>query len=397
MMKLKYLLLFFVVIAFPQSLENINSWTYQLQNIDPTEVAQNTTFEMIVMDYSLTGSDDGAYSAEEIQLIKNSGKFAICYISIGEAEDYRSYWQNSWSNNPPEWLGAENPDWSGNFKVKFWYSEWQNIIFNWLDIIIAQGFDGIYMDIIDAYYYWMEEVNQSQQEPYGAVYMIDFVENIRNYLNENGGENMVVIPQNGEEIVWENNVSENDVQTYLSICDAIGIEDIFFYGDLDEDNLYNPNEERLNLLTDVYQLAGVKVFSVEYLTQLNLIEQYLAVANQNNFVPYCSVRDLDVLTDGFLPPELVKFKVVLHNYPQTQEFSYFVQTSNFDLIQQCREQLELPEEQRSLHINGEIEFGDGGFNSLWSWHIDPENWLLTEISIELCDGVPSDVENDLDY
>ena len=111
----KIILFVILTVVLSQSLENIDSWAYQLQNLDPNEVTQNNTFELIVMDYSLTGNDEGAYSIEEIQLIKNSGKLAVCYISIGEAENYRSYWQNSWNNNPPEWLGAENPDWEGNF------------------------------------------------------------------------------------------------------------------------------------------------------------------------------------------------------------------------------------------------------------------------------------------
>jgi len=387
----------FIIFAYPQTFENVNSWAYQLQNLDPNEVSQNNTFDMIVMDYSVSGSDDDAYSTEDIQLIKNSNKLAICYISIGEAEDYRSYWQSAWSSNPPDWLGAENPDWEGNFKVKFWNSEWQNIIFDWLDTIIAQGFDGIYLDIIDAYYYWMEEVPNSQQEPYAAVYMIDFVENIRNYLTENGGENMVIIPQNGEYIVWENNVTENDIQRYLSTCDAIGVEDLFFYGNQDINNSYNPDEERLELLIDVYQPAGWPVFSIEYLTHQNKITQYLQVAGENNFIPYCSMRELDVLTDGFEPSEPVTFKVTLHNLQQTEENIYFVQTLNDELIQQCREQLDLPEEQRSWHINGELEFGNGGFNSPWNWHIIPNEWQLAEMSIELCDGNPINVENDLDY
>ena len=313
----KIILFVILTVVLSQSLENIDSWAYQLQNLDPNEVTQNNTFELIVMDYSLTGNDEGAYSIEEIQLIKNSGKLAVCYISIGEAENYRSYWQNSWNNNPPEWLGAENPDWEGNFKVKFWYAEWQNIIFNWLDTIITQGFDGIYMDIIDAYYYWLEEVNQNQQEPYSAVYMIDFIENIRNYLNANGGGNMVVIPQNGEYIVWENNVTENDVQRYLNTCDAIGVEDLFFYGTQDMNNSYNPDNERLELLTEVYQPAGWSVFSVEYLTHQNKINQYLEVAEENGFIPYCSVRDLDELTDGIgtvTPFPINSGRLVFHRY-----------------------------------------------------------------------------------
>lgn len=41
---------------------------------------------------------------------------------------------------------------------------------------------------------------------------------------------------------------------------------------------------------------------------------------------------------------------------------------------------------------GPLRSGDGGFNRLWSWHIDPEEARLTEAAIEVCDGRPSYVE-----
>ncbi|NOZ08074.1 MAG: hypothetical protein GXO91_04240 [FCB group bacterium] len=143
--------------AFAQpGLAGADTWAYQLQNIDIQTVADNESFEMIVMDYSADGSDEQKFSAGDIATIKNSGKLAIAYISIGEAEDYRFYWQEDWLTAPPEWLGEENPDWPGNYKVKYWYPDWQNIIFTYIDTIYTQGFDGLYMDLIDAYWYWME-------------------------------------------------------------------------------------------------------------------------------------------------------------------------------------------------------------------------------------------------
>ncbi|MEJ2568750.1 MAG: hypothetical protein P8Z50_07775, partial [candidate division WOR-3 bacterium] len=64
-------------------------------------------------------------------------------------------------NNPPEWLEEENPDWEGNFKVHYWDEDWKNIIFgtdsSYLQIILDAGFDGAYLDIIDAYYYFEEK------------------------------------------------------------------------------------------------------------------------------------------------------------------------------------------------------------------------------------------------
>ena len=82
----------------------------------------------------------------------------ISYISIGEAEDYRYYWKNEWISNPPVWLAGENPDWEGNYKVRYWQKEWQNIIYgsesSYIYKIIITGFDGAYLDIIDAFEYF---------------------------------------------------------------------------------------------------------------------------------------------------------------------------------------------------------------------------------------------------
>lgn len=82
----------------------------------------------------------------------------LAYLSIGEAEDYRHYWRDQWSTAPPAWLGPENPHWPGNFRVRYWHPDWQSIIMGHsdssLDQILAQGFDGVYLDIIDAYEYY---------------------------------------------------------------------------------------------------------------------------------------------------------------------------------------------------------------------------------------------------
>ncbi|HDY86607.1 MAG TPA: hypothetical protein ENH82_00655 [bacterium] len=132
-------------------------WAYWLQSINIQTIVNDTSFQLIVMDYSPDGLDSLKFTPAQIDSVKNSGKYAIGYISIGEAEDYRYYWDTSWTSSPPAWLGPVNPDWPGNYKVRFWDPQWQNIIFEYIDTIINQGFDGIYMDIIDGYYYWSVE------------------------------------------------------------------------------------------------------------------------------------------------------------------------------------------------------------------------------------------------
>lgn len=127
------------------------------------DAVTNTDYDLLIMD--LFSNQIEAYTAAEVNQLrqKASGgtRLVVCYMSIGEAEDYRYYWQSSWTNNPPSWLSEENPDWEGNYKVKYWDADWQSIIYGnenaYLDKILAAGFDGVYLDIIDAFEYYENE------------------------------------------------------------------------------------------------------------------------------------------------------------------------------------------------------------------------------------------------
>lgn len=286
-----------VSLSFAQELSNANTWAYQLQDINISAVAANSTFDLIVIDYSQDGTDAEKFTSAQIQQIKDSGKLAICYISIGEAEDYRYYWQPSWNTTPPTWLGEENPDWAGNYKVKYWETEWQNIVLDYVDTIIAQGFDGIYLDIIDGYYYWTEEAPVSEREPFADTLMVDFVYKLRQHIDNATSNTFYIIPQNGAFVIDDANASAALRSKYFSAIDAIGVEDVFFYGNLDMNNLYNPDNDRIAILTD-YLNAGKKVFSIEYLSDQPKIDQYENVAATNAYIPYVCDRELNSLCDG---------------------------------------------------------------------------------------------------
>jgi cysteinyl-tRNA synthetase len=134
--------------------ENYNS------KADFINAVTSTNYDLLIMD--LFFDDTIAFLPAEIDQLKvksNGGRrLLISYMSIGEAEDYRYYWESGWYNNSPFWLDGENPHWEGNYKVRYWEPEWQNIIFgndnSYLHKIIGAGFDGAYLDIIDAFEYY---------------------------------------------------------------------------------------------------------------------------------------------------------------------------------------------------------------------------------------------------
>ena len=45
--------------------------------------------------------------------------------------------------------------------------------------------------------------------------------------------------------------------------------------------------------------------------------------------------------------------------------------------------------------NGIVVRGDVGVNEGYSWHIDPDSLEFADMTTEVCDGLPSDVENEI--
>ncbi|MFV8353493.1 endo alpha-1,4 polygalactosaminidase [Flavobacterium sp. XS2P14] len=120
----------------------------------------STNYDLLIMD--LFFKDNTQFTSSEITQLKNKAnggkRLILSYMSIGEAENYRYYWQPSWNTNKPSWLDTQNPIWAGNYKVKYWNKEWQNIIYDnnnsYVKKIIDSNFDGVYLDIIDAFEYY---------------------------------------------------------------------------------------------------------------------------------------------------------------------------------------------------------------------------------------------------
>ena len=94
---------------------------------------------------------------------EGAARLVAAYMSIGEAEKYRPYWQKSWEKNPPCWLWTANDAWSGSYRAKYWHKQWQQILMGnqdaYLDRILAAGFDGVFLDVVDVFYEFEQLAN----------------------------------------------------------------------------------------------------------------------------------------------------------------------------------------------------------------------------------------------
>ena len=129
-----------MMLGVAKTLGEVKTWGYQLQNIKPKKIAASP-YDLVVIDYA---SDDGPFTKAQVEEMQRkpdgSRRLVVSYMSIGEAETYRPYWNKAWKKEPPPWLGKENREWRGNYGVKFWEPGWQALIFDYAERDRRGGF-----------------------------------------------------------------------------------------------------------------------------------------------------------------------------------------------------------------------------------------------------------------
>lgn len=257
---------------------------YQLQGANYDQL-KSLNVKYLIVDIDDDGSG-AQLSEDQIEKLKEDGKVVLSYLSIGEAEEYRSYWQSGWTVGNPEFLDEENSDWPGNYKVKYWYPEWQEIIKGQLDKIVDAGYSGVYLDIIDAYEYYAPGGESGLNRSSAAEDMIAFVANIRNEARVvKGKENFLIVPQNSPELYLDY------YDLYKPVVDGFGKEDTWY----NEDGQITEVDQTKNLLAlDKAVADGKFVLAIDYPTQENNICDFYKKCLLRGF--YCTVsnRALDL-------------------------------------------------------------------------------------------------------
>ncbi len=272
--------------------KNAKTWAFQLKNLGPEEQAKlaASPYDVIVIDSEdYPGGVERPLKPAEIEAMKKkpdgSKRLVIAYFSVGEAESYRYYWQKEWTKRKPAWVGKENKEWKENFLVKYWEPTWQNIIFGrpeaFADRVLAQGFDGFYIDRADAYYYFGDNADVRQK-------MRDFIIKLTNYMRAKKPD-VAILVQNAEELL--------DNKAYVEAIDGIAKEDLLFgISHKEERNKADDVAESSALLKSA-QASGKKIFVIEYLTRAGYIAEAKKRLDELGFVMYTGPRGLGAMVD----------------------------------------------------------------------------------------------------
>ena len=318
------------------TLSDVNQWLYLIDvNVEPETIAQiaASAYDMVVLDFIPSEENNTDYPmAEVISQLHNAPqpKLAIAYIDVGQAEDFRTYWQSGWGIGDPEWIITGDPDgWEGNFPVAYWYDEYRDIWLGekgYLQAILEAGFDGVYLDWVEAYSdedvaaYAIEDGADARQE------MIWWVGDIGDF-GRSQNPDFIVISQNAAELAQSDE--------FVGMIDAISQEQVWFDGGADNDppgdcplprtdeaidtdayydslsaacrdqydefpesTLHVSSEEYLRDLK-LAQSKGLIIFTVDYALEPDNINWTYETSRDLGFVPFVGGRALDRFVEPF--------------------------------------------------------------------------------------------------
>ena len=269
----------------------IHNWAYWLDNPHLDQLGQSQ-YELVVIDYSADGSAQKAFTAQQIEQLRQSScqRRVVAYLSIGQAESYRGYWQQNWKEGSPAWLGPPDPNWDKNYWVNYWDPAWQHLIYRYLDAIIAAGFDGVYLDRIDAY-----------QEAYAAGHeddMVQFVSNLAHYARTHSslGADFGIIVQNAEDLA-------QDHPDYVRLVTGIGREEVYVQATNQPTSASDRSSIEGNLDRFRQNSQGGLVLTVDYATNPEMVHLAYVRASAKGYIPYVTQAALDHLQTnvGYAP------------------------------------------------------------------------------------------------
>ncbi|MCD0444411.1 endo alpha-1,4 polygalactosaminidase [Glycomyces sp. A-F 0318] len=263
-----------------EAAEAPRDWIYQLSGYEDgaLDALAAAPHQVAVIDLARDGGE-GYWTAEEVAALKDSGKTVYAYFTMGSIETYRPEYDavaatdmvlNQWG------------DWPDEYFVKYWDERWWDLVMEpRLDRAMTAGFDGVYLDVPNAY----EEIDLAlapgEDRESLARKMADQVRAVDVYV----ADRLDVLPQNSPELI--------EFDGYLDAIDGIGVEELFFLN-ADEPCTEDWCAENLEYVREI-AAAGKLVLAVDYAAEEANVTEACARYAEEGFTGAVADVDLDAI------------------------------------------------------------------------------------------------------
>ncbi|MFC3494595.1 endo alpha-1,4 polygalactosaminidase [Glycomyces rhizosphaerae] len=260
--------------------ESPSSWIYQLSGYadDRLDALAAAPHDAAVIDLARDGGED-YFTAEEISALKDSGKSVYAYFTMGSIETYRPEHAdvaaadlvlNQWG------------DWPDEYFVKYWDQQWWDLVMApRLDQAAAAGYDGVYLDVPNAY----EEIDLALVPGETRESLAQKMADLVITADEHAGEDLRILVQNSPEL--------REFPGYVDAIDGIGIEELFFLN-ADEPCTEDWCAENLDN-TRTIRDAGKLILAVDYASETEHIAEACARYEEEGFAGAVAGVDLDAI------------------------------------------------------------------------------------------------------
>lgn len=255
-----------------RGLSKVKSWVVFYEGEFPQGIPY---FDLYILDSS---------NHPDVIPLKQEGKKVVGYVSFGEVAKHNDYFK---AIENQKLLVDQNENWPDSYRVNIKEKAWHNFL---IDIVIpkilAQGFEGVFIDTIDTADY-LENVKKIPGSLDGAKKLI---ESVRKHFPK-----MIIILNNGLSLI--EGVGKD--------IDALLVEDVY--------TLYDFKKKKYQLTTEEWtkeRLVPIKrfqekfkrpVLTLDYLDKNDKkgIKKIVIEAKKDNLLPYIS--DIHLKTIFFHP------------------------------------------------------------------------------------------------
>jgi uncharacterized protein (TIGR01370 family) len=326
------------------------SWglLYQGSQYTVAQLSQ-ASHEMLVLNPSKSSISDAAasevlWTKQELHAIANGAttKKLIGYVNTSKVTSSLLEWNAAWTSNglasgtltaqglAQGWLASVDVAQVQTREVNYWQSSWQSLVFQRIDRMISQGFNGAFLDDVSEFFERRvdgltagsaEFVNQVA---INATAMRDFVVAIRDRadsttaqklgvaISELNKTNRFQLYVNGAPYLLQDALQANDaiVQTNIQrvVNDSTSVRYLRAIDGLVAENFFSrapDTQAYIDYTVQLYGSQGVALLALDsaQVTQQQRI-QIIANAVQRGFIPYATENDAYDVLNGTLYDEL---------------------------------------------------------------------------------------------